>query len=141
MTAQEEISRYARLMRAGGRRCFVFGSNLAGRHGAGAARAALEKYGAVYGVGVGRMGRGLATCYAIPTKDERLVTLPEYIVRTYVNDFKRYAADNPDVVFVLTRVGCVLAEIDEVIMREMFQGCPSNVIKPEQWEGQESLTL
>ena len=47
---------------------FVFGSNLAGRHGAGAALYAARKYGAKYGVGVGRTG----DAYALPTKDENL---------------------------------------------------------------------
>ena len=50
---------------------FVFGSNLAGRHGKGAALAAHKNYGAEYGVGIGRTGM----CYAIPTKDKNFVTL------------------------------------------------------------------
>lgn len=49
---------------------FVFGSNLAGRHGAGSALEALKKHGAIYGQGVGRQGNS----YAIPTNDERLRT-------------------------------------------------------------------
>ena len=36
---------------------FVFGSNLAGMHGGGAARIAHEKFGAEWGVGVGRTGQ------------------------------------------------------------------------------------
>ena len=51
---------------------FVFGSNLAGRHGKGAALFARQERGAIYGVGQGRTGNA----YAIPTKDERLRTLP-----------------------------------------------------------------
>lgn len=53
------------------RKIFVFGSNLAGVHGAGSARAALEKHGAEYGVGVGLCGNS----YAIPTKDEHIQSI------------------------------------------------------------------
>ena len=42
---------------------FVFGSNLAGAHGGGAARFAYERFGAVWGEGMGLHGQ----TYAIPT--------------------------------------------------------------------------
>jgi len=51
---------------------FVFGSNLAGRHGKGAALHARKHYGAIYGQGWGRQGNS----YAIPTKDSKLKTVP-----------------------------------------------------------------
>lgn len=51
---------------------FVFGSNLAGRHGKGAALEAAQHWGAQYGVGEGRTGNA----YALPTKDANLRTLP-----------------------------------------------------------------
>ncbi len=54
------------------RHIFVFGSNLAGRHGAGAALFAVKHYGAEYGVGCGFTG----SAYALPTKDANLRTLP-----------------------------------------------------------------
>ena len=47
---------------------FVFGSNPEGRHGAGAAKTAREKFGAQYGQGEGLQGNS----YAIPTKDLRV---------------------------------------------------------------------
>jgi hypothetical protein len=47
---------------------FVFGSNPEGRHGAGSAKVAKEKFGAVYGVGEGLQGNS----YALPTKDLRI---------------------------------------------------------------------
>ncbi len=59
---------------------FVFGSNLAGRHGRGAALVAAKRFGAAYGVGSGITGQ----CYAIPTKDEDLHTLSLETIATYV---------------------------------------------------------
>ena len=62
---------------------FVFGSNLAGRHGKGAALFARQHRGAVYG-----QGQGLQGCsYAIPTKDARLNTLPLHEIEGYVHHF------------------------------------------------------
>jgi hypothetical protein len=62
---------------------FVFGSNLAGRHGKGAALCARQHHGAVYGVGVGRTGDS----YAIPTKDVTLRTLPLKTIEAFVDQF------------------------------------------------------
>ena len=84
---------------------FVFGSNEAGRHGLGAAKLAREKYGAVYGVGVGFRGNS----YAIPTKDGQLKILPLYIVRRYVEDFIRFTCQHPELIFNVTEIGCGLA--------------------------------
>lgn len=61
---------------------FVFGSNLKGCHGGGAARVAMEKFGAEWGVGVGPTGR----CYAIPTMQGGVET-----IEPYVNKFLEYA--------------------------------------------------
>ncbi|MCX8038875.1 MAG: hypothetical protein N3D11_17870, partial [Candidatus Sumerlaeia bacterium] len=80
---------------------FVFGSNLAGRHGAGSARVAARMYQAEYGVGKGPTGRA----YAIPTKDESLQRLPLEEIRRHVGDFIEHAKQNPDKVFWVTRVG------------------------------------
>ncbi len=73
---------------------FVFGSNLAGRHGKGAALFARQKHGAVYGQGVGLQGHS----YAIPTKDEQLRTLPLEAIREHVEEFKRFAAEHRELV-------------------------------------------
>ena len=62
---------------------FVFGSNLAGRHGKGAALHARQQHGAIYGQGVGLQG----SSYAIPTKDSLLRTLPLSEINKYVYDF------------------------------------------------------
>lgn len=88
---------------------FVFGSNLAGRHGAGAALAARQQFGAVPGVGKGYMGSVPAHSWAIPTKDERLnvLALPE--IERHIADFGDFVRAHPDMRFFVTRVGCGLA--------------------------------
>jgi hypothetical protein len=70
---------------------FVFGSNLAGRHGKGAALYARQHHGAIYGQGVGLQG----SSYAIPAKDEHLRSLPLEAIRRHVDDFKRFCRRPP----------------------------------------------
>jgi hypothetical protein len=108
---------------------FVFGSNLAGRHGKGAALFARQNYGARYGVGVGPTGRS----YAIPTKDERLRVLPLECIAAYVEDFITYAKDNPHIAFEVTRIGCGLAGYSDSQVAPMFADAPSNCLLPEGW--------
>lgn len=108
---------------------FVFGSNLAGRHGKGAARAAKEIYGAVQGVGVGRTGNA----YAIPTKDSALKTLPLRTIKAFVNQFIEYAEEHPELSFEVTRIGCGLAGWTDEEIAPMFSGCPGNCLLPEGW--------
>lgn len=109
---------------------FVFGSNLAGRHGKGAALFARQNRGAEYGVGVGRTGNS----YAIPTKDERIRTLPLDRINTYVKDFLDYARGNPSDMFQLTPIGCGLAGYTYDQIGPMFSGAPSNVIIPAEFK-------
>lgn len=84
---------------------FVFGSNLAGRHGAGAALFAKKHHGAIYGVGEGIQGNS----YGIPTKDSNIQTLPIESIRGYVDNFLKFAGDNPQCNFNVTAIGCGLA--------------------------------
>ena len=84
---------------------FVFGSNLAGRHGKGAALYAKKHYGAIYGQGIGLQG----SSYAIPTKDKHLHTLDLEKIKVYVNEFINVVKNNPDKIFLITPVGCGLA--------------------------------
>ena len=88
---------------------FVFGSNLAGRHGAGAAKFAREHHGAVYGQGVGFQG----SSYAIPTKDRTLALLPLDRIAFYVNEFTDFAIAHPEMKFQVTPIGCGLARGNE----------------------------
>jgi hypothetical protein len=83
---------------------FVFPSNLAGRHGAGAAKFSL-KLGSIWGKPIGLMGR----CYAIPTKDRYIKTLPIIKIKPFVDDFIEWAILNPDNIFLVTAIGCGLA--------------------------------
>lgn len=109
---------------------FVFGSNLAGRHGKGAALAAKEQYGAIYGQGIGRQGES----YAIPTKDENLCVLPLEEIQIYVDRFLEYARTHPELVFELTPIGCGLAGYSAEEIAPMFKDAPDNVIRPLEFE-------
>jgi len=84
---------------------FVFGSNLLGVHGAGAALLAYTEFGAAWGVGVGLTGNS----YALPTKDRFIETLPLDVIRDYIFEFIAFARDNPHLHFLVTSVGCGLA--------------------------------
>lgn len=110
---------------------FVFGSNLAGRHGKGAALFAKIHKGAIYGQGIGRQGES----FGIPTKDENLKTLPINKIALYVQNFINYAWDNPDLEFEVTRIGCGLAGYKDKDIAPLFKNAPSNCIFPKEWIG------
>ena len=79
---------------------FVFGSNLEGRHGGGAALLAYRKWGAVWGQGVGLQGQ----CYGIPTMHGG----PEKI-KPYVDEFIEFARNHKELKFLVTEIGCGIA--------------------------------
>ena len=108
---------------------FVFGSNLAGRHGKGAALYARINKGAVYGNGSGRQGDS----YAIPTKGYFLEVLPKPVIRRFVDNFIQYATEHPELTFGVTRVGCGLAGYKDSDIAPMFKNAPSNCILPPLW--------
>ncbi len=108
---------------------FVFGSNLAGIHGAGSALRAAREYGAKRGVCAGPTGRA----YAIPTQDERLKTLPLHRLRDHVAGFVQYAVANPDRRFHVVRIGCGLAGCTDDEIAPMFRGVPSTCDLPYGW--------
>jgi hypothetical protein len=109
---------------------FVFGSNLAGRHGAGAALEARKNHGAIYGKATGRQGNS----YAIPTKDVTLFTLPLEKIAPHVKKFLAYAANNPQDTFILTAIGCGLAGYKPVQIAPLFTGVSENVILPPEFK-------
>jgi len=111
------------------RTIFVFGSNLAGRHGKGAALFARENHGAIYGQGVGLQGDS----YAIPTKSHSLQTLPLHIIEMHTRDFLDYAASHPELNFNVTRVGCGLAGYTDSQIAPMFVDAPNNCQLPDGW--------
>jgi hypothetical protein len=108
---------------------FVFGSNLAGVHGAGAALFAAQHHGAIYGVGEGRQGDS----YGIPTKDHQIQTRTLDDIAVSVRRFIRYAYDNKDLVFQVTRIGCGLAGYVDKQIAPLFKGAPSNCELPDGW--------
>lgn len=105
---------------------FVFGSNLAGRHGKGAALHAFKKHGAKYGRGSGRYGDS----YAIPTRDWHIHTLPLWVIANYINMFMAHVAEHPEDTFNITRIGCGLAGYDwERDIRPLFPAMmPDNCV-------------
>jgi len=105
---------------------FVFGSNLAGVHGGGAARYAVEKHGAIVGQGEGLQG----TSYALPTKDKFIQTLDLAYVHQYVKRFMHFARLSPGYTYMVTKVGCGLAGLTPEQIAPMFTGRPSNVRLP-----------
>lgn len=108
---------------------FVFGSNLAGRHGKGAALHAKLHHGAVYGQGRGLQGRS----YGIPTKDYSIRTLDLPVIKGYVQIFLAFATEHPDMTFNVTRIGCGLAGYKDEQIAPMFKGAPSNCLLPNEW--------
>lgn len=109
--------------------CFVFGSNEEGRHGKGAAKYALQYYGAEYGVAEGRTG----LCYALPTVGKNLRKMPLDKIEVYVQRFIAHAKDHPETTFKVTRVGCGLAGHHDKDITPFFQGAPENCLFDEAW--------
>lgn len=90
---------------------FVFGSNLAGSHGGGAAWLAYERFGAVWGQGVGLQGQS----YGIPTMQGGVET-----IRPYVEAFIDFAAAHTEYLFLVTRIGCGIAGFTPQEMAPLF---------------------
>ncbi len=103
---------------------FVFGSNLKGFHGGGAARAAFNKFGAVWGQGVGLQGQS----YAIPTMQGGVET-----IKPYVDEFIRFAAGHPEMRFLVTPIGCGIAGFTAEEIAPLFAGARGleNISLPE----------
>lgn len=127
---------------------FVFGSNEAGRHGAGAAWDAVQYYGGELGKGYGfqkfseiselktRQGEQIAFgSFAIPTKDYDVIkALPLFIIERYVKNFIHLAEQNPFDEFQVTRIGCGLAGYTDTDIAPLFQAVPPNVHLPLIWK-------
>ena len=103
---------------------FVFGSNLAGSHGGGAAWLAYERFGAVWGQGVGLQGRS----YGIPTMQGGVET-----IRPYVDEFIAFAKEHREYKFLVTRIGCGIAGFTTHEMAPLFAKAidMENVILPK----------
>lgn len=110
--------------------CFVFGSNLSGIHGAGAARTALDNYGAIWGQGEGLQGDS----YALPTKGYNITHMSLERIRLHVERFLIFAMEHPELQFKVTRVGCYLAGHTDAGIAPMFDGAPENCMFDTKWE-------
>lgn len=110
---------------------FVFGSNLSGIHGAGAARYALLHHGAVMGQGMGLQG----TSYALPTKGVNISFMPLNDNARHVMAFISFTKIRPDLTFRVTRVGCGRAGFkDEQIAPLFKEALPlKNIRLPKGW--------
>ena len=105
---------------------FVFGSNLEGEHGGGAARFAFERFGAVWGEGVGLHGQ----TYAIPTMQGGVET-----IKPYVDDFISFAKEHAELTFFVTRIGCGIAGFRDEEIAPLFIDAidVGNIILPEEF--------
>ena len=91
---------------------FVFGSNLEGMHGGGAARIAYEKFGAIWGKGVGLQGQS----YGIPTMHGGVD-----VIKPYVDEFVNFAKSHPELKFLVTRIGCGIAGFTDEEIAPLFK--------------------
>ena len=105
---------------------FVFGSNLAGSHGGGAARQAYEHFGAVWGQGVGLQGQS----YGIPTMHGGVET-----IKPYVDEFIKFAKEQKDLIFYVTQIGCGIAGFRVAEIAPLFKNAMQieNIILPEKF--------
>lgn len=105
---------------------FVFGSNLMGMHGGGAARIAMEQFGAVWGQGVGLQGQS----YAIPTMQGGVDT-----IKPYVDEFIAFAKIHPEYTFYVTRIGCGIAGFTDDQIAPLFEHAMDvqNILLPEEF--------
>ena len=105
---------------------FVFGSNLKGMHGGGAAYIAYRKFGAIMGQGVGLQGQS----YAIPTMQGGVET-----IRPYVDEFIQFARQHPELTFLVTRIGCGIAGFTDEEISPLFAEAHGveNIVLPPNW--------
>ena len=105
---------------------FVFGSNLKGMHGGGAAYIAYRKFGAIMGQGVGLQGQS----YAIPTMQGGVET-----IRPYVDEFIAFAKQHPELTFLVTRIGCGIAGFTDEEISPLFKEAHGveNIVLPPNW--------
>lgn len=105
---------------------FVFGSNLAGAHGGGAALLAYRKFGAIWGQGVGLQGQS----YGIPTMQGGVET-----IKPYVDEFIAFAKQHPELTFLVTRIGCGIAGFTNEQISPLFSEAHDvdNIVLPLGW--------
>lgn len=117
-----------------GNEIFVFGSNLQGMHGGGAARIAYEKFGAIWGQGVGLQGQS----YGIPTMHGGVD-----VIKPYVDEFIEFAKTHPEMTFLVTRIGCGIAGFKDKEIAPLFEKAKrlENVYLPKSFHEAPSIIL
>ena len=115
-----------RITELGENEVFVFGSNLAGAHGGGAALLAYRKFGAIWGQGVGLQGQS----YGIPTMHGGVDA-----IKPYVDEFIEFTKTRPDLTFLVTRVGCGIAGFTNEEISPLFAKAHEvpNIVLPAGW--------
>jgi O-acetyl-ADP-ribose deacetylase (regulator of RNase III) len=116
-----------RIAELGENEIFVFGSNIQGAHGGGAAWFAHKTFGAEWGVGEGLTGR----TYALPTMEG------EASLKNAVEHFIACAKQHPELTFLVTAVGCGIAGYTPKEVAPLFKEATSleNVYLPQVfWE-------
>lgn len=108
---------------------FVFGSNMLGSHGGGAAKQAVDDFGAEWGISEGLAGKS----YAFPTLEREMTKRGIPALERSRDRFYATAKALPDYEFLLTKVGCGIAGYEEKEMKYLFKDAPSNIVKPEGW--------
>lgn len=96
---------------------FVFGSNESGIHGAGAAKLAYQKFGAVWGVGYGLQGQS----FALPSKDKKIMTMTIPEIDNYVRLFVEFAKTKSELNFLVTAIGTGLAGYKHIDIAPLFK--------------------
>jgi hypothetical protein len=109
---------------------FVFGANLRGAHGLGAALIAARQHGAKYGCGVGHYGNS----YAIPTKDAKLAIMPLDAINPYIEEFIQYAIAHPELTFQVTQIGCGHSKYTAADIAPLFAPAPDNCQFDSAWQ-------
>lgn len=105
---------------------FVFGSTLKGVHKGGAAKLAVEKFGAVMGQGIGLQGKS----YAIPTMQKEVARIIPYVAK-----FLEFAQENPNKLFLVTKVGCGRAghKVSDIAPLFINAYCRDNILLPKEF--------
>ena len=115
-----------RISELGVNEIFVFGSNLSGSHGGGAAWLAYQRFGAIWGQGVGLQGQS----YGIPTMQGGVET-----IKPYVDEFIKFAKEHTEYKFLVTRIGCGIAGFRDEEIAPLFHDAleVENIFLPEEF--------
>ena len=105
---------------------FVFGSNLEGLHGGGAALLAYERFGAIWGQGTGLQGKS----YGIPTTHGGIDA-----IAPYVDEFIAFAREHRELKFLVTEIGCGIAGFTVEEMAPLFKDAidEENIYLPQRF--------